>query len=738
MQLRRFLKYLNVGIGVALAGLLFCGYWFAYRPLPQTAGAVAAPIEARATVSRDSLGVPHISAGSVQDALFLQGFVTAQDRLWQMDALRRLAAGELAEVIGPSMLESDRRMRRLRLRRIAENYYGSIPPKDRAALAAYARGVNYFLETHRDRLPLEFSLLGYDPRPWTVVDSMLAGLEMVNRLTRSWRVELERRTLLTGGDPAKVNLLFPVRAGGEAQPGSNAWVISGNHTASGRPLLANDPHLEFSLPSPWYTVHLRAPGLNVIGVSLPGLPCVIIGHNERIAWGITSLPFDTQDLYIEKFDPRTGRYLYRGAMEQAQPEPETIRVKGQRPVQQITWVTRHGPIFLSEGDEYLALRWTTATEFQFPLLELDQAGDWDQFNRALSRLAGPASNFVYADKDGNIGYHAAGKLPIRESFDGDIPVDGSSGDREWKGFIPFEQLPSVYNPPSGVIVSANQNPFPENYPYRVSGAFAPPYRERRILTLLSSKEAWRPAAMLGIETDVYSSFSHFLARQVVAAYDRRRMKNPALADAVSILRKWDGRMRTGTAAPMIARLLYQHLRKSVAERASPGKGLAYNFLMAPAVVEQLLRSRPEAWFRDYDRLLLRSFVDALEEGRRIQGRDVARWDYGRFNEMTLVNPVAGRLPIVGKYFNIGPVPMSGSPCTVQQLSKRRRLGVSMRMIVDLSDLDRSLHNITIGQSGQVLSRHYKDQWDAYYSGTSFPMQFDKVDAKEVLTFTPAK
>ncbi len=287
-----------------------------------------------------------------------------------------------------------------------------------------------------------------------------------------------------------------------------------------------------------------------------------------------------------------------------------------------------------------------------------------------------------------------------------------------------------------MIVSANQNPFPEDYPYRVSGSFDAPYRWRQIVARLGSKQQWRAEEMLAIQTDVYSAFSHFLAREIVAASDRRGAPDAALAVPVTLLRNWNGQMQSGTAPPLIATLAGQHLRRTIAGRASPGKGLLYSSLMAPAVVERLLRERPKEWFQDYDKLLLDNLRDAVEEGRRMQGQDVAKWDYGRLSSLSLNNPVAGQLPVVGKYFNIGPVPVSGSPETVKQMRREENLGPSMRMVVDFSDLDRSLQNITIGQSGQVLSRHYKDQWDAYYAGRSFPMQFNKIDAKETLVFLP--
>jgi penicillin amidase len=711
-------------------------YQLVYRALPQTSGTLIGPVAQRVTIARDALGVPHITAASEDDAFFAQGYVVAQDRLFQMDGLRRLAGGNLAEIVGPAALELDRDSRRLRMRRIAEVAYASLPLQDRAPLAAYARGVNYFIETHLHNLPIEFTLLGYQPRPWSVVDTILIGLHMYRDLTTTWRDEILKRDMLAAGDRAKVNFLFPPRSGGELQPGSNSWAVSGAHTASGKPLLCDDMHLEYSIPGIWYMVHLQAPGLDVTGVSLPGTPSVIVGHNQRIAWGVTNLHFDVQDLYIETFDLRTGRYLYRGQFEQAHQEREIIPVKGAPAVEMPLWVTRHGPLYIDDAREHLALRWAAAEpgRFQFPFPEINRAGNWQDFTRALSRFPGPAQNFVYADVDGNIGYHATGLLPIRKGYTGDVPVDGSSGENEWQGFIPFEELPSFYNPPQGVVVTANQNPFPADYPYAVNGNFASHYRSRQIRDLLMARNGWRAADMLTVQKDVYSAFSQYLAQAIVEAYDRHKAQHAGMQDAVQLLRGWNGQMDKDGAAPLLVTLTYEHLRTLIARSASPVAGARYTYQMAPAVVETLLRTRPAGWFADWDETILNSFAQGLEDGHRTQGRDPSRWVYGKHQPLLLGNPVGRHLPLVAGLFDIGPVPMSGSPTTVKQYTGG--LGPSMRLDADLADWDRSLLEGTTGQSGQVLSRHYKDQWDSYYYAQSFPMQFRKVDSKNVLTLDP--
>jgi penicillin G amidase len=712
-------------------------YWFAWRPLPQRSGIIAAGVSRPVSVRFDALGEPHIHAESLEDALFVQGYVTAQDRLFQMDGLRRVAAGDLAEIVGPQALPSDRDARRMRMRRAAEAAYLNLPPRDRAAIVAYVRGVNAFLSSHWSNLPVEFSLLGYQPRPWSGVDSVLVALYMFRDLTSTWQNEILKRDLMQQGDPQKVAVLFPVRAGTEVQPGSNAWVLAGSRTATGKPLLSNDMHLSYSLPGIWYMAHLQAPDLDVAGVTLPGTPGVIVGHNQRIAWGMTNSQFDVQDLYVEKLDQRSGRYLYQGRLEQAKPEIEIIRIKGQPSTQQTGWLTRHGPLFASEGGQTMVLRWTAEDPsiFQYPILDFDRAQNWQQFTAALERFPGPAQNVVYADVDGNIGYHLAGKLPKRRGYLGDLPVDGSSGEFDWDGYIPFGELPSAFNPPRGMIVTANQNPFPADYAYPVNGNFAAPYRSQEILDRLSTRKDWRAEQLLAVQRDVYSTSLHFLASQVVAAYDQRNAHSTSLDTAVTLLREWNGQMDKDLAAPFVISLVYQHVRTAVGENASPENGAAYQIPLAPAAVEGLLRQRPAGWFMDWNEMLLRALADAVDEGARIQGRDPKRWQYGRFLSVSINNPVTHQLPWIGKYFDIGPVPMSGSATTIKQTS--RELAPSMRMDADTSDWDHSWLNELTGQSGQVLSSHYKDQWPDYYVGRSYPMQFGNVQAKSTLEFRPA-
>jgi penicillin amidase len=742
---RRVLFAVNILIAIVLITALAAFYWFFYRALPAASGSVETLVSQPVTVDRDGKGVPHIKARTLDDAWFVQGYTTAEDRMFQMDGLRRLASGELAEIVGAGALESDREARRLRMRRMAEQIYTKMPEADRAAMAAYARGVNAYIETHHGRYGFEFALLGYDPRPWSVVDSLLAGLQMFRTLTSDWKNKLVKQQMLRGGDPDKVNFLFPFRSGTEfmpgagEHPGSNAWAVAGSRSATGKPLLSNDMHLEYSEPGIWYMDHIEAPGMNVSGVALPGVPGIVSGHNDRIAWGVTNLGFDVQDLYIEKIDLSTGRYVFQGKTEQAHSERELIRVKGRASEEITNWVTRHGPVLIPANGQPMALKWSAAETgtLQNVFPEVDRARNWDEFKQAISRFGGPGQNFVYADVDGNIGYHAAGKLPVRRNYYGDVPVDGSSGDFEWDGYIPFDELPQAWNPKNGLVVTANQNPFPADYPYHVSGFFDVPYRSRQIFDMLTAAgDKLKPSDMLRIQKDVYSGFNKFLARQTAAAYDKRKPNNSSFNDAVAMLRLWDGQMDRDRAEPLITTLVNQYLKRAVAERASPGNGEVYDAKMSTSVIERMLRERPAGWFGDYDELLLRCFADAMDEGRRMQGANAKAWKWGKYRYLAINHPVGSQMPLVAGYFDIGPVPMSGGATTVKQTTAR--LGPSERMNASLGDWDASLLNVPIGQSGHVASSHYRDEWDAYYSGASFPMQFRNVDVKSTVSFVPKR
>ena len=561
---------------------------------------------------------------------------------------------------------------------------------------------------------------------------------MYRDLTTSWKTDLTRAAMLSGPNPQLAHQLFPKRTGLEFQPGSNALALAGKHTASGKPMIANDPHLEWGLPSTWHMVHLQAPGLNVTGFSFPASPAVIIGHNDRIAWGVTNLHFDVQDLYLERINGQSGQYLVNGSPAQATLEREVIQVKNGTPVEFTNWVTRHGPLWSTADRGAVSLRWAAAEpgKFEVPLVQLDMAQNFSEFRAALRRFYGPGQNFVYADVDGNIGYQATGLLPIRNGFDGGVVLDGSSGQQEWNGFVPFDDLPTALNPTDGRVVTANQNPFPEDWKYAVSGDFDPGFRARQIRALLTSHEGWKPEDLIKVQKDVYSAFMDHLARATVRAYDAKKPSGAeeATRDAIDVLRTWNGQMEKGTAAPMVVSLVYQQVRIALAERVGP-KASEYSSAVVYAVVDRLVRERPKDWFADWDGVLVSCLQKALDEGRRLQGRSVKSWDYGAFLALELKHPILSRVPWVGGWTGIGPEYMSGSSTSVKQTT--RSLGPSMRFVGDTSDWSRSLANVTLGESGQYLSSHYKDQWNAYWSGRGLAMPWGGQIQGDTLRVTPS-
>lgn len=732
--MNRFIKLINLLLVIAGIGAAACAYWFAYRVLPQTSGTLKLPVAQPAKVVRDTLGVPHINAATAEDAVFLQGYVMAQDRLWQMDMARRKASGELSEVVGELALEEDRKSRRLRLRRTAEAQAREMPAEEKVWLAAYARGVNEFIRTHRGALPVEFTVMGYQPRPWSMVDSLVIGMDMHRTLSQTDLNEMRKFAMRGQGDAAKVNFLFPLRAGGEVAPGSNAWVVSGQHTTTGKPILANDTHLEFGFPSTWYQVHLTAPDLDVAGHALPGVPLVIIGHNRHIAWGVTNLHFDVMDLYGQSVGGN-GVYPSGGEMKRARLEREPIAVKGGKLVDVPRWVTDHGPVIESLGAQSLALRWAAAEPgFRFIFPALNRAKNWQEFRAALRDFPGPAQNFVYADTAGHIGYQAAGRFPLRPK-ECDSSVIIMNGGCEWQGFIPFEDLPSVLDPASGIIVTANQNPFPPDYRHPVAGQFSSNYRAQQIQAMLAARAKHDAAGMLVIQKDVYSPFAHWLAKALVSAAKDRSRGNPSMQQAVDVLAKWNGQMEPTQAAPMIVTLVEENLRRDVGNRAAPNQAGLWDMEIGSAVIQRLFTERPAGWFADYDTVLVRALAEALTNGEKRYGKMVDRWEYALDAQgFTLGHPVLSRLPGIGRFFRIGPLPMSGARTTVKQMT--RRLGPSMRMVSDLGDWERSFSNITLGQSGQPFSGHFRDQWEAYYVGQSFRMQFARVEAESVLEIVP--
>ncbi len=774
-----------------LAGASFCGYVYsvARRALPQLDGQSKIPgISAPVKVTRDTHGVPAIEAANLEDLFFAQGYVTAQDRLWQMDGMRRFAAGEFAEILGENYLAHDRQQRILGLRAVARRSVEESSPRDRSFFEAYARGVNAYIRDHSNHLPIEFRILGYKPAPWTPEDAVLMGASMVQSLNHgSYLSAVAKEKFLARLGPELASDLFvnsswhdrppnhvPPRfdhpdeendSGRDAddvtrssatqwlvsdtgsfplwapRPGSNNWVVSGTHTVTGKPLLSNDMHLNHQMPNLWYEVHLRCGNFDVAGVSLPGLPFVIVGHNQRIGWGFTNVGPTVEDLYIETVNDK-GQYLTSQGWRDLEHRREIIHVKDKPDAAVDVAVTRHGPIVteLIPGEKrLLALRWTLYDGLHNIFFDLNSAQNWDEFLKALSGLDSPGQNVVYADVDGHIGYHATGRIPIRASGDGSVPVSGADDAHEWTGYVPFEKLPSLFDPPWGIIGTANGRITPNNYPYLLSVEWDAPWRTERIYRVLESGKKFAPADMLALETDVYSAFDRFCAERFVYALDHAQGLSERARQARDLMRDWNGSMSTDSAAATIEVMARRELARILLDNKLNATGNPsgyslsaddYRWAMASVWLENVLLKQPKRWlpqkFNDYDAVL----VAAVEHVVEAQGSPskLSEWRFGTAFPLTIQHPVLGKFPLLRSWTGPGRVAQSGNGFTVKQVGPT--FGPSVRMTLDFSNFDQSTLNTVTGQGGNFLSPYYMDQWKAWNEGFTFRLPFSPQEVQE--------
>ncbi len=791
--------------------LAFLGFdlWF-YRAvragLPLRDGTVRlAGLTAPVIITYDTLAVPTISASNLPDLFFAQGYITAQDRLWQMDMTRRFASGDLAVALGPKYLKYDREQRILGMRQVAARAAANMEPQQRAQFEAYAAGVNAYIEQHRKTLPLEFRFLGYAPHVWTVEDSLLVGLSMTEFLNHGlYKDKLEKEKILAklgpeltadlfvdtswrdhppGADSSPIELETPQestpdeeeqspqgpnqKSGSEKQiprgqssfpqnpekqiprfarddkpfgdpqhaddqhlrPGSNNWVISGAHTASGKPLLSNDMHLDLEIPNVWYEAHLTAGDFDVVGVTLPGMPYVIVGHNLRIAWGFTNLGPNVEDLYVEKFNDQ-GEYLTPQGWVKPERRQEIIRVKGKPEVTLDVLITRHGPIItdLILGEtRKLALKWTVydLQATRIPFFAIDSAQNWQEFETAFSQFGAPGQNVVYADVDGHIGYQATGLIPIRSTGDGSLPVPGDDDAHEWTGYVPYDKLPSVYDPPSGIIATANGRVTSDGYPYELSIQWMSPYRTQRLYKLLNAPKKFTPADMLAIQTDVVSSFDRFCAERFVYGVDHTAHASARAKSAAELMRNWDGTMDVDSPAATIAVFSREKLKELLLQPRLGAEWQDYKWFMSSVWLENVLDHQPPRWlppgYSGYDELLTRAVEEAVDDASAT--RALSLWKWGRVHRVDIQHPFWSHFPILKKGAGTGSLPLSGDEETIKLVAPH--FGPSERLTVDFSNLDGTTLDIVNGESGNIFDEHYNDQWDAYYHGRTFVLPFSQ-------------
>lgn len=765
------------------------GYWFATRSLPQVDGTLqVAGLKSKVEVLRDMFGIPQIYAENEDDLFFAQGYVTAQDRLWQLEYNSRIGHGTLSDIFGATTIKQDRYLRTIGLDRAARADWAAMSEAARQPLQKYADGVNAFISSHQDNLPLEFVILGFKPAPWEPLDTVAWAKVMAYNLGGNYEAELTRASLIEKLGATKAKELVPdypsagpfiispdmkeykpetreyspspfspigiadmqehasvaaVMGLRSPEIGSNNWVIDGVKSKTGRPILANDPHLGIQLPSIWYETGLHcaprteACPYNVVGYTFPGTPGIVIGHNDRIAWGVTNLGPDVQDLYIEKINPSNpNQYEFQGKWEEMQVVDEPIKVKGVVSETLHVQITRHGPIMtpvLTGVTQPLALQWTALKEpshLAESVVQLNKARDWEEFRAALRLWDVPSQNFVFADVDGNIGYQMPGNVPIRAKGDGTLPVSGS-GDYEWKGYIPFDELPFVYNPPTHFIATANNAVVPATYRYWITADWAAPYRQQRIIDLLKAKDKLSVEDFKAIQKDVYSLPEVQLQKYVSGLTPEGFLQQRAM----EYVKNWDGYLKEDTIGGTILEVTYQRLAKNLF--AEPlGKAMWSNYLTADnamrRLVLELLEQPNSEWWGNAgrDAMLRKSYAEAVDWLGSQFGDAPGDWKWARLHTATFTHPLGSVQPL-NLIFNAGPVGAPGGVFTVFATSFKNSAPYavssvsSMREIIDVSNWDNSLQTHTVGQSGQPFSKHFSDMVQMWRNVDYAPMYFTR-------------
>jgi penicillin amidase len=829
------MQLVGLGLVILLVIVLIAGaggYVYLRRSLPQLAGTVqVSGLSGSVEIIRDVDVIPHIYAQNERDTLFGLGYVHAQDRLWQMEFQRRIGNGRLSEILGESTLATDRFLRTLGVHRAARSAWEELDPDTRTDIDAYVAGINAFVDNHNgSALPPEFTILGVQPERWSGPDVLVWSKMMAWDLGGNYATELLRNDIVRAVGPERAAELLP----GDAEDGpaivttppaagdysglialgenvrslmgvggpngeglgSNNWVVDATKSTTGAPLLADDPHLGTRIPSIWYLAHLSGGNLDVIGASIPGLPSMLIGRNRSIAWGVTNVGPDVQDLFKERLDASGTAAEFQGQFEPMQIITETIEVKDAPAVQQQVRITRHGPLIsdaLNANDdelpserrrpaplEPLAFRWTaldaddsTAKAF----LDINRAQNWDAFREALRSYVAPSQNFVYADINGNIGYYAPGRFPIRASGDGTMPAEGWSGTYEWTGTIPFEELPQAYNPPEHFIATANNRPVPAEYPYFLGREWAPRYRAQRIVELLQAKPVLSPDDFAAIQADVVSLQSRELIPLLLP------FVTPESEDernAIALLQSWDGTASGDSAAAALYAAWYQRLPRALVGDEL-GSRLIDTYEARSSFVSRFLpnalQNHDSPWCDDTETdaaercgdIVNQAFREALNDIQTRLGRDTQAWRWDRLHQTIFPHQPFDNVSALQRFFsrsvpnggdgstvNVGPFGCQRNPSrpserpqgertisvrvfTCEQPFQQRSIP-GFRQVIDLSKMDGGRFIQSVGQSGHVLSPHYDDYLSDWQAVRYRPMRFERAtverDQQAILRLEP--
>ena len=764
--------------GIALA----VAYFYFRRSLPKLSGAISLPgLEDAVEIIRDVDAVPHIYAKHKKDAYFALGYVHAQDRLWQMEFQRRFASGQIAEILGSRAVPLDRIVRTIGMHRAALSAWESLPSETREIIGAYTAGINALIG--QQPLPPEFKLLRFSPQPWMCSDVLVCSKLIAWNLGGTYMLKLLKEELIKafGQDAAQFmsevagwmppvfprserrlsvvqrmaaavfspdQVLVPVFRNHGESVGSNNWVVSGKKSTSQKPILAADPHLSLGMPSSWYVAHICAGELNTMGATFPGIPGVIMGRNKKIAWGLTNTNGDVQDLYYERLGEDGTSAEYQGQRKPVETIMETIKVRGKQDEQVQVRVTMHGPLIsdamnvnLHEAPgqtavqrKPMALRWTALNNEDTTLqsfLELNEAESWEEFNQALKKYVVPPVNFGYADKDGDIGYCIAGLVPIRK-WDNSIPAEGSDGDQEWDGYIPFEEMPRLHNPEEQFVATANTRLVPDGYPYSIGPNLVEPYRHRRIVELLEAKEKLNVEDHIKIQGDVVSLHAReFLPLMLGPLQPQGRLQE----EAIETLSRWDYEMSADSVAACIFAVWFTQIpRLMLKERM--GDRLFQDYSVWITYVVRWLRANlfiDPAKPQDEGSpcVLQQTFELAMAELQARLGRDITAWQWGRLHTAVHAHQPFGMIPGLKKFFSRR-VQHGGDWSTINAAGMwsskapyEQSYGANYRQIINLAYEDGGVFIQSTGQSGHFLSPNYADYVKDWASLQYRPMRFSR-------------
>jgi len=790
MRWRLFRALLRLVFALVVVAALAGAYIF-WRAMPVYAGSEKLPgLTAEVRVWRDSYGVPHIFARSMDDAARALGYLHASERLFQMEVTRRVGQGRIAEILGPDFLKADKFMRTLGFYREAEASFSVLSPWAQKRLQAYADGVNAFLETHRNALPPEFLIVGDAPERWKPADSMVFGKLQAYQLSHNYEIEALRARLRQKLGPEQANWMFPgtkpdapittlpslgdTHASGDAvsdqigaltgigRGASNEWVVAGSRTVTGKPILANDPHLALGAPILWYLARIVTPEASVKGGTFPGTPVVILGQNDSIAWGFTTANTDTQDLFIETIDPSdSSRYLMPDGPTPFEAREETIHVKDAADVKLAIRATRHGPVLsdviedlhsLAGPGKVIALAFTGLSDHDTTgeaLMRLNVARNWNEFLDAMRVYQTPTQNIVYADVSGDIGFFSPGLVPLRKSGDGLAPVDGASGAFDWIGTIPFDELPQLHNPEVGFAFNANNANVQDDHQPTFGQDWDEDFRARRIQQFMNTIDKHNLDTSAEMQADRLSlaakAMQPFIAK--IAPSDERARQ------AQTMLMSWNAVMDQNRVEPLIFTAFLGSLHRILLEEKT-GLKMAEKDPFAATTLISLMNDHP-SWCDAPDKPdpdCRETLGRALDEGLALlvkrDGADMSQWRWGAEHIAILQNKVFSHVPLLDRISDLS-VPSSGGFYTLDRGGGfeepngkpfARTHGAGYRGVYDLADPAKSRFIITTGESGHIFSRHYRDLVPLWNDVKSITLAGSEADLEKAgaqkLTFSP--